>query len=204
MNPKIINSIKFPGGIWEMTMIALPMVVSFACDTAMTFTDRLFLSRVSPVHMNATMAGGISYFLMMSFFLGLIGYVTALVAQYLGAGQKFQCSKVLTQAGIIILFAYPLLLASRPVFLHVISSFGFSSQQLVLQKEYFNLLMLGTVFSLGRHALSSFFSGIGHTRQVMLASLLAMAVNCSLNYCLILEILVFHGWEYKVPLWERF
>ncbi len=185
MNHKMINSMKSSGGIWEMTMIALPMVVSFACDTAMTFTDRLFLSRVSPVHMNATMAGGISYFLMMSFFLGLIGYVTALVAQYLGAGQKSQCSRVLTQAGIIILFAYPFLLVTRPVFLHVISGFGVSSEQFILQKDYFNLLMLGTVFSLGRHALSSFFSGIGHTRHVMLASLLAMVVNCSLNYCLI-------------------
>lgn len=118
-------------------------------------------------------------------FLGLIGYVTALVAQYLGAGQKFQCSKVLTQAGIIIIVAYPLLLLSRPVFLHIISGWGFSSQQLVLQKEYFNLLMLGAIFSLGRHALSSFFSGIGHTRHVMIASLLAMVVNCSLNYSLI-------------------
>lgn len=182
---KVNDSMKAPGGIWEMMTIAVPMVVSFACDTVMTFTDRLFLSWVSPVHMNATMAGGISYFLLMSFFLGLIGYVTALVAQYFGAGQKFQCSKVLTQAGIIILVAYPLLLLIRPVFLHIISGFGFSSEQFILQKDYFNLLMLGTVFSLGRHALSSFFSGIGHTRHVMLASLVAMVVNCSLNYCLI-------------------
>ncbi len=174
-----------PGGVWEMVLIALPMVVSFACDTVMTFTDRLFLSRVSPVHMNAAMAGGISYFFMMSFFLGLIGYVTALTAQYLGAGQKSQCSKVVTQAFFIILVAYPFLLLMRPCALKLMAGLGVLPEQFALQKEYFDLLMLGTVFSLGRHALSSFFSGIGHTRNVMVASILAMVVNCFLNYCLI-------------------
>ncbi len=181
MNPKTHK----PGGVWEMILIALPMVVSFACDTVMTFTDRLFLSRVGPLHMNAAMAGGISYFFMMSFFLGLIGYVTALSAQYLGAGQKSKCSKVVTQAFFIILLAYPFLLLIRPCALVLMAALGVLPEQFALQKEYFDLLMLGTVFSLGRHALSSFFSGVGRTRHVMAASLLAMVVNCFLNYCLI-------------------
>ncbi len=166
-------------------MIALPMVISFACDTVMTFTDRLFLSRVSPVHMNAAMAGGISYFFMMSFFLGLIGYVTALAAQYLGAGQKFQCSKVVTQSFFIVVASYLFLLLVKSYALEWMKGMGVSSEQFVLQKEYFDLLMLGTIFSLGRHALSSFFSGVGRTRPVMLASFVAMMVNCFLNYCLI-------------------
>ncbi len=174
-----------PGGFGEMVMISLPMVISFACDTAMTFTDRLFLSRLSPVHMNAAMAGGISYFLMLSFFFGLIGYVTALVAQYLGAQQKSQCSKVLTQAFIVIIFVYPFLLLLRPLAFALFGTLGVSPEQLILQKEYFYFLMFGAAFSLGRHALSSFFSGIGHTRHVMMAALLAMTVNCFLNYCFI-------------------
>lgn len=179
------NKINKPGGIGEMVLIALPMVVSFACDTVMTFTDRLFLSRIGPVHMNAAMAGGISYFFMMSFFLGLIGYVTALSAQYLGAGQKFQCSKVVTQAFFIIAAAYPFLIFIRPWALRIISGLGVLPEQFDLQKEYFDLLMLGTGFSLGRHALSSFFSGIGRTGPVMAASIIAMLVNCFLNYCFI-------------------
>lgn len=179
------NPVNKPGGVGEMVLIALPMVVSFACDTAMTFTDRLFLARVGPVHMNAAMAGGISYFFMMSFFWGLIGYVTALSAQHLGAGQKSQCAKVLTQSLFIILIAYPFLLLIRPVALALMAQAGVSAEQFVLQKEYFDFLMLGAGLSLARHALSSFFSGIGRTGPVMIASILAMVVNCFLNYCLI-------------------
>ena len=36
------------GGIRELLAIALPMVVSHACETVMTFTDRVFLSRLGP------------------------------------------------------------------------------------------------------------------------------------------------------------
>jgi MATE family multidrug resistance protein len=64
------------------------MVVSHACDTVMTFTDRVFLSRLGPDEMNAAMSGGLTSFMMMTFFMGLIGYTTALVAQYLGAGRR--------------------------------------------------------------------------------------------------------------------
>jgi MATE family multidrug resistance protein len=32
----------------ELLAIALPMVVSQACDTVMMFTDRLFLSKLGP------------------------------------------------------------------------------------------------------------------------------------------------------------
>lgn len=174
-----------PGSVKEMIAIAFPMVISFACDTVMTFTDRLFLSRLGPEHMSAAMAGGISVFMMMSFCMGLVGYTTALAAQYLGAREKSQCSKVLTQAMIIVIAAYPLLIALRPLAHELFSLFGISSAQLALQKDYFDILMFGVALSLGRHALSSYFSGIGRTQVVMAASLLAMVVNVLLNYCLI-------------------
>ena len=41
-----------------MLAIALPMVVSQACETVLIFTDRLFLSRLGSVPMSAAMAGG--------------------------------------------------------------------------------------------------------------------------------------------------
>jgi len=86
-----------PGGIREMLAIALPMVISYAADTVMTFTDRMFLSRLGPEVMNAAMGGGLTAFMMSTFFLGLIGYSTALVAQYLGANRKSSCPTVKSQ-----------------------------------------------------------------------------------------------------------
>lgn len=53
---------NYSGSIREMLSIALPMVVSNACETVMVFTDRLFLSKLGMEEMSAAMAGGISAF----------------------------------------------------------------------------------------------------------------------------------------------
>ncbi len=174
-----------PGGIRELLAIALPMVVSHACDTVMVFTDRLFLSQLGSVHMNASMAGGLTCFMAMTFFIGLIGYTTALVGQHLGASQKRQCAKATAQAFLIALAAYPLILLSRPLIYLAFSKSGIPAEQLTLQTSYFNILIYGTVITLLRICLSSFFSGIGRTRIVMMSALIAMVVNVAMNYVLI-------------------
>jgi len=177
-----MNAKYQPGSIGEMVAVSLPMVVSFACDTVMIFTDRIFLSKLGPQGMSAAMAGGLSVFVLMAFFLGLIGYTTALVAQYYGAGKKGSCSLSLMQAVIVACVAYPVILALVPVAHWVFSISGIDLIELKQQKQYFNILVLGAILPLLRHALSAFFTGIGRTRVVMIAAVMAMLVNVGLNY----------------------
>ena len=173
------------GGVRELLAIALPMIVSHACDTVMTFTDRLFLSRIGPDEMNAAMSGGLTSFMMMTFFLGIIGYATALVAQYLGAGTKDRCALVTSQALIFCLAAYPIILLAKPLVFYGFELSGISASQLVSQKLYFGILIYATIVGLLRTSLSSFFSGIGQTRMVMVAAFVSMVANVGLNYVLI-------------------
>ena len=173
------------GGVRELAAVALPMVVSHACDTVMTFTDRIFLSRLGPEQMNAAMSGGLTSFMMMTFFMGLIGYTTALVAQYLGAGRKDRCAVATTQAILLCLAAYPLILLAKPLVLLAFEFSGISAEQLVYQKQYFGILIYAVIVGLLRTCLSSFFSGIGKTPMVMVAALVAMVTNIGLNYVLI-------------------
>ena len=173
------------GGVRELLAIALPMVVSHACDTVMTFTDRVFLSRLGPDDMNAAMSGGLTSFMMMTFFMGLIGYTTALVAQYLGAGKKDRCAVATSQALLICLAAYPIILLARPLVFYAFEVSGISASQLVSQKLYFGILIYATIIGLLRTSLSSFFSGIGQTRMVMVAAVVSMIANIGLNYVLI-------------------
>jgi MATE family multidrug resistance protein len=173
------------GGVRELLAIALPMVVSHACETAMTFTDRLFLSRLGPEQMNAAMAGGLTCFMMMTFFLGLTGYTTALVAQYLGAERKRHCAVAVTQALLIALAAWPLILLARPLVYGLFEVSHIAPEQLVPQRAYFDILVYAVGVGLLRHCLSSFFSGSGRTRVVMLSAIVAMVVNVGMNYALI-------------------
>ncbi len=55
MNTGLKKHFEGPGGISQMVGIAMPMVASSACETAMTFTYRLFLSRLGPAYMSAAM-----------------------------------------------------------------------------------------------------------------------------------------------------
>jgi MATE family multidrug resistance protein len=174
-----------PGSVKELLAIALPMVVSQACDTVMIFTDRLFLSKLGANEMNAAMAGGLTCFTVMTFFLGLTGYTTALVAQYLGSGRREKCAVATTQALLIALAAYPLILLARPLVYWIFHKTGIPAGQLGPQLVYFNMVVYATVVGLMRNCLSSFFSGIGRTRVVMIASLGAMVINVGVNYVLI-------------------
>lgn len=168
-----------------MMAIAFPMLVANACDTVLIFTDRLFMSRLSPVLMNATMAGGLSVYMVMIFFFGLCGYTTALSAQYLGAGEKKKCPVVATQAVLIAVAAYPVILLCRPLAHGFFVKMGILPEQLAPQIEYFDALLYIVIFSLLRNCLISYFSGIGHTRVVMVSAIVTMVFNVLFNYVLI-------------------
>lgn len=168
-----------------MLIIALPMVVSNACDTVMIFTDRLFLSRLGSEQMSAAMVGGLTSFMLTTFFLGLTGYCTALVAQYFGAGRKDRCAAVITQGLIVCAAAYPMILASRPGVYWLFAVMRIAPEQLGPQTAYFDILVFGTVINLVRNCLSCFFSGIGRTRIVMISAIAALSVNVALDYLFI-------------------
>ena len=83
----------------ELLEIALPMVISQGAFAVMIFTDRYFMSQIDPVHMAAALGGGVACFFSFCFFSGLFSYANALAAQYLGAGEKHKCARVVTQVG---------------------------------------------------------------------------------------------------------
>ncbi len=174
-----------PGNALELLGIALPMVISQACETVMMFTDRLFLSRLGGVHMNAAMAGGLTCFLFMTFFIGITGYSNALVAQYYGAGRREKCPLVVTQGSILALGGAVLLLAALPLGRFLFVHSRIPAEQVELQVIYFNIVMMGAGLGLLRNVLSCFFSGIGKTSIVMGASLFSMVVNVGANYVLV-------------------
>lgn len=173
------------GGIIEMLLIALPMFASMGCDAIMTFTDRIFLAKLSTDHMNASLAGGVFLGTFTIFFTGLISYSTALVAQYLGAGFKSRAAVTTFQAILIALISYPILLLSAPLAKLIFQYMNIPANQLPLQIQYFSTLLWGSIFILFRTALSSFFSGLGRTKFIMIAAIASMITNVVCNYLLI-------------------
>ena len=173
------------GGVHELFVLALPIVISQSSETLMVFTDRVFLSKLGAEYMNAATIGGITSFTLITFFFGLIGFSTALIAQYFGAKNYAACPRVTVQALGISLLSYPLILACIPLVYKFFDASQVSETQLILQKQYVTILVFGTVISLFRHTISCYFSGIGRTQVVMKAALTTFTVNIIVNYILI-------------------
>ncbi|MEJ6682928.1 MAG: hypothetical protein QNL96_03060, partial [SAR86 cluster bacterium] len=54
----------------ELLALAYPMVISQGAFALMIFTDRYFMSLVSPTHLAASLGGGVASFFCMSLFIG--------------------------------------------------------------------------------------------------------------------------------------
>jgi MATE family multidrug resistance protein len=173
------------GGIRDLLAVAFPMMISTACDGVMIFTDRLFLSRVGSEQMNAALGGGVTFQLLIFFFVGLTGYSTALVAQYYGAGVWKNSSKAAFQAILVTLFAWPVILLLKPLAVSFFYIIDLPVDQLGYQVQYLNILAWGGLFGMMRQTLSCYFTGIAKTKIVMTATITAMLVNVVLDYILI-------------------
>ena len=169
----------------RLLKIAFPMVISQASDTVMLFVDRLMLSRLGESYLAASMSGGLTQFMVSSLFIGTVGYVAAIVAQYYGSGQKEKCAESTFQAIVLALICYPILLAISPLVRHFFILTGQTGVQVELGYLYYRTLIYGSVFIVLRFALASFFLGIGRTTVVMIANGIGVLVNIPLNYILI-------------------
>ena len=169
----------------ELLRLSLPMMVSQGAFAVMVFTDRLFMSYLDATHIAATLGGGVAAFLCFSLFIGLITYGNALVAQYYGAGQFAKCPLVAAQGALIALCSAPLLLVMAHYGGSTFELIGHDPAQVRLERTYFTILMAGSIFTLLKSVLASYFSGIGRTRVVMVADLLATGLNIPLSWILI-------------------
>lgn len=185
LHKKYFSDYHKAGGVKELLFIALPMIISTACDGVMTFTDRLFLARVGSEQMNAAMGGGVTMQMLMFFFVGLTGYTTALVAQYFGANQKSNTTVAAFQGILITLLAWPIIMMIKPVAIAYFHFMNIPASQIGFQIDYLNILAWGSIFGLMRYTLGCYFTGIGKTKIVMQATIAAMIVNVGLDYILI-------------------
>ena len=185
MITKLLNRLRGPGGIKPMMQIAFPLMISTSTVAIMLFIDRLYLRQVSQEAMNASLSGGFTSFAFQSFFIGIIGFSTALVAQNYGARQFHNCPRVLTQTIVFSCCSVPLILALIPAGRWVLAIVGLSDGEVLQAQTYLTILMAGTGLDLFRNSLNSYFGGLGQTKVVLLATFVMAIANISANYILI-------------------
>ena len=169
----------------ELFHLALPMVVSQGAFALMMFADRFFLSRLSPAHVAASLGGGVSFWVCLCFFNGILAYGNALVAQYFGRRELEKCPRVVTQGLFLSIAAQPFLIVAGLYLVDVFELMGHAPEQVALEKPFFLTYIYFSFVFLVKTVLASYFSGIGRTRVVMIADVIGVILNVPLSYVLI-------------------
>ncbi len=170
----------------EVLRVCLPLVISLSATTVMEFTDRVFLANYSIDAISAALPAGITSYLFLAFFGGVGGYAGVFIAQYTGRGNPQKIGIVLWQGiyftlasgGILWLLA---VFATKPIF----ALAGHPEAVRQLEEIYFSILCKGSVLHLAMMTLSTFFTGRGLTRPVMIITFLGVFINIPLDYALI-------------------
>ena len=183
---------KSPANSYRDVMrVSMPLVITMTTTVVMSFTDRVFLANYSIDAIAAALPAGILSFVFLSFFADTAGYCNVFVAQYTGAGAMSRVGSALWQAIYFALFAWLVMagisFAGGPMFRLV----GHPAEVQKLEVIYFRVLCLGSGIHIIGMAFSSFFSGRGVTRPVMIIYIIAMFLNVPLDYALINGIWIF-------------
>jgi len=165
--------------------VAVPLIITSTSFMVQNFCARMFLAWYSPETLQAAVPAGILFFTLVCGFMATAAFANSLVAQYYGNEDYHGCSRSVAQAILLALFSFPLILLLIPAGLWMLSVSGHSPAVLIEEKTYFFILMLGGVQFPLSSAVSSFFSGRGLTKVVMLCAIAGAALNLLLNWLLI-------------------
>jgi multidrug resistance protein, MATE family len=182
------------GGGREVLRVSAPLVVSSLSWTIMTFVDRVMLNWVSGVAMAAAFTSSAAWFAMLSLPLGLCSFTNTFVAQYDGAGQRYQIGRVFWQAVWVALGFAPLILLAIPLAPAFFALGRHSADAYHGEVVFFQILCLGGPALVLAQSGSAFYSGRGQTWVVMLVDTAAAVLNLALDYCWIFGNFGFPAW----------
>lgn len=172
-------------GYADVLKLALPLILSTGAWSIQQFIDRMFLSWYSPEAIAASVPAGMLNYTFLIIFLGIGGYLATFIAQHFGAKQYKMVGKVVWQ-GVYLSIMAAFIVTSIVLFSE--SIFEIMGHEPAVQAQeiiYFDILCYGSIFAVLSSVFSSFFNGLGKTGIVLIANLIACALNVVLDYILI-------------------
>lgn len=165
--------------------MSYPLIVTMGAQVVMQFADRMFLAWYSPQALGACVPGGMLAMTFGALFVGLSGYTNVFISQFNARKKRASVTLSLWQGIFLALLSSVILAALTPAGRAIINTFGHASDVRILELQYFTLLNLFSGIAIVNNALSSFFSGRGHTKIPMYVALAGNAVNLVLDYIFI-------------------
>ncbi len=207
----IIDRWSRPCGIRAVLWVAFPLMVSTVCYSVMQFIDRLFLLFHDQMEAGAIVTIGTLVWTMISLPLGMVGYVTAFVAQYRGAGQDHQVGKSVANAWYLCLLSIPFLLMPIVFIEDMFLWLGHSPELAGMESRCFTIYILAGVGMVANGVLEGLLVGIERSTPVMNANIFATILNVVIDPILIFGWWIFPemgidgaAWATAISMWAKF
>lgn len=174
-----------PQGYRDILYVGFPLIVGMSSATIMEFIDRVFLANYSTPALAAAMPAALVFMTVFLTVMGVSGYTTVLIAQYIGSNAPHRVGSALWQGiwcsigGGLILFAFSF--AAKSIFAYA----GHPEDVQELEVIYFSMLCHGGFLGLLNVVMDSFFSGRGQTRPVLVANVIGALVKIPADYLFI-------------------
>ncbi|MGB5746595.1 MAG: MATE family efflux transporter [Desulfobacterales bacterium] len=179
------------GSYRDIMRVSMPLVVSMSTTVVMTFTDRVFLANYSIDAIAAALPAGIAAFVFLSFFADTAGYSNVIIAQYTGAGALQRVGRAMWQGIYFSIFAWLIMVGLALCAGSLFELVGHAPEVQRLEVIYFRVLCFGSGIHIVGMSLSSFYTGRGATRPVMVIHFIGMLLNVPLDYALINGVWIF-------------
>jgi MATE family multidrug resistance protein len=176
----------------ELLLLAAPTIAQMASYTVMQFADTYMLSRVGDAEATAAGLGGMAAFSLISFGVGVLMVVNALVSQSFGRGDLSACGRYLWQGiWFSVLFGLavmPLLWPAGALF----RALGHEARFAAMEATFFRLLLLTAAVKLAAVSLGQFLIAVNRPNVVLLAASSAMVADVFFNW-----LFVFGNWGFR-------
>ncbi|MEE2658658.1 MAG: MATE family efflux transporter [Candidatus Latescibacterota bacterium] len=173
------------GGYREFLLIAVPLILSTASWSVQHFVDRVFLTWHSTEALTAALPGGLTNFVLVSLFIGIVSYINTFVAQYIGAGHPEKVGPSLWQGAYLAVFSAGIGLVAATWANAIFDLVGHDESIRHFEADYFRILCYGIFPIVLSTSFACFFSGRGHTWSVFWVNVSATGFNIVLDYGLI-------------------
>jgi MATE family multidrug resistance protein len=171
----------------KIISLAISLLIFQLTDTLILFTDRFFISLLGDIYLSAGLTGGLSYVTFTTPFISCLGIINTFVSQQYGAGKKTNCSLYTLHGIILSLLFYLMIMTIKPIASYFLFM-NHSKELQILEKSYFSILCISSIFSLIQICFLGFFAGTKRARIIVFSNVLGMILNIPLTYILVFGI----------------
>lgn len=170
----------------NLLTITLPIILQSLITSSLNMLDTMMIGKVGEIELASVGIANQYYFLFTLFILGIAGGCGVLVAQLWGKNDRDNIKKVLSKSLIMsLLISLIFTFVGFMIPGKIMEIFNKNVLVVAIGSEYLRITVMSYIFTGISFIFASALRSIENTKLPMLASLLGLIVNATLNYVLI-------------------